>query len=66
MSNCGDKTVGVSRLGQREKGFETDEILHSQLTSLVDLFEIFEYVVRVRVNHGNPKVFVVFVLVKYG
>jgi len=65
MSNCGDKIVCVSRLSQRGKGFGTDEILHSQLTSLVNLFEIFEHVVRVRVDHGNTKILVVFVLVTY-
>ena len=40
--------------------------MHGQLASLVDLFEIFKYVVGVSVYHRNAKVPIVFVLVTYG
>jgi len=43
--------------------FRAHEILHGQLTGLVDLFEIFEHVVGISINHRNPEVPVVFVLV---
>lgn len=44
------------------KALKTYEILHSQLAGLVDSFEVFEYVVRVSVYHGNPEVPIVLVL----
>ena len=50
-----------SRLFQ-EGEFETHEILHSQLTGLVNLFQVFEYVVSVRIDHGDSEVSVVLVL----
>lgn len=59
------KIVSISRLSQWRKVLETYEILHGQLAGLVDLFEIFKYVVGVSVYHRDPKVLIVFVLVKY-
>lgn len=52
-------------MSQWRKVLETYEILHGQLAGLVDLFEIFKYVVGVSVYHRDPKVLIVFVLVKY-
>jgi len=53
-------------LSQWRKVLETYEILHGQLAGLVDLFEIFKHVVGVGIDHRDPKIFIVFVLVEYG
>jgi len=65
IPNCGSSSTSAV-LSWGERAFETHEILHSRLTGLVDLFEVFEHVVRISVNYGNPKVPVVFVLVMGG
>lgn len=60
------KIAGISRLSQWRKVLETHEILHGQLAGLVDLFEVFKYVVGVSVYHRDPEILIVFVLAKYG